>query len=94
MTLRNVALVGALILLVLCVFGLTVSLEWIPTTLMVAGLCVALAIERRHYGLAHKDRPGPDWQKTDEQFLDDVSGKLVQVWFNPKTGERRYVDGG
>jgi hypothetical protein len=94
MTLRTVALVGSLILLGLLVLGCFYSLEFLPITLMVATLSIALGLERRHYGLAQRDRPGPEWQKTEEQFLDDVSGRLVQVWYNPKTGERRYVDGG
>ena len=36
--------------------------------------------------------PGPDWQITDERFIDDESGKPVTVYIKPKTGERRYVE--
>ena len=32
------------------------------------------------------------WQLTDEKFVDPETGKLVTVWFDPGTGERRYVD--
>jgi hypothetical protein len=34
-----------------------------------------------------------DWQRTDEQFLDPSTGNRVEVMFNPRTGERRYVAG-
>ncbi|HUX32407.1 MAG TPA: hypothetical protein VMV51_00935 [Gemmatimonadaceae bacterium] len=30
------------------------------------------------------------WQATGERFLDPGSGKFVQVYFNPDTGERHY----
>ena len=35
--------------------------------------------------------PGADWQPTGETFRDEESGQWVKVWFNPRTGERRYV---
>ena len=35
---------------------------------------------------------GTGWQRTAERFVDPVSGKLVEVRYNPKTGERAYVD--
>ena len=35
-----------------------------------------------------------DWQPTAEKFIDDESGRPVTVWFNPKTGARRYVEAG
>ena len=33
------------------------------------------------------------WQRTDEQFFDPTSGDPVEVMFDPRTGERRYVAG-
>lgn len=33
---------------------------------------------------------GDDWQPTDERFVDPASGQLMQVFYNPRTGERRY----
>jgi hypothetical protein len=35
--------------------------------------------------------PGPDWQKTDERFVDPRSGETLEVWFHPRSGERAYV---
>ena len=34
---------------------------------------------------------GGDWQPTGETFRDEESGHWVKVWFNPGTGERRYI---
>jgi hypothetical protein len=33
------------------------------------------------------------WQHTDEQFIDPSTGDPVEVMFDPRTGERRYVTG-
>ena|ERR1700761_2966899 len=34
------------------------------------------------------------WQSTDERFIDPTSGQPVEVMFDPRTGERRYVAAG
>jgi hypothetical protein len=39
-------------------------------------------------------RPDGEWQSTRERFLDPSTGEAVDVLFNPRTGERRYVIGG
>jgi len=31
-----------------------------------------------------------DWQATGERFVDPGSGKLVEVYYDPKTGSRQY----
>jgi hypothetical protein len=54
-------------------------------------LLIAILFERRYHPAATKP-DGTEWIATDEQFVDDVSGKLVKVWYNPRTGERRYID--
>jgi hypothetical protein len=54
-------------------------------------LLVGLLIERWRYKRLTSSRPGPDWQVTDERFVDPETGKLVTVYFHPATGERRYV---
>jgi hypothetical protein len=33
------------------------------------------------------------WQRTGEKFIDPSTGDPVDVLFDPRTGERRYVDG-
>ncbi|HUD43943.1 MAG TPA: hypothetical protein VMR41_00165 [Patescibacteria group bacterium] len=32
------------------------------------------------------------WQKTGERFTDPSTGKLMDVHYNPKTGERNYKE--
>ena len=56
-------------------------------------LLVGLVVERWRYKKLNPTPPGPDWQMTDERFVDTESGKLVTVWFHPATGERRYISG-
>jgi uncharacterized protein (DUF58 family) len=34
-----------------------------------------------------------NWQRTDEKFIDPSTGDPVEVMFDPRTGERRYVAG-
>jgi hypothetical protein len=36
-------------------------------------------------------RPGSGWQATGERFEDPHSGKTLQVFYDPRSGERRYV---
>lgn len=36
-------------------------------------------------------RPGADSQPTSERFEDPQTGKTVQVFYDPRSGERRYV---
>ena len=31
------------------------------------------------------------WEPTSERFVDPQTGKTVQVFYNPRSGERRYV---
>lgn len=62
--------------------------------LICAGL---LAVGVFHEHLLYRSGKAPrggTWQPTAERFRDDESGALVTVWFNPVTGERRYVDQG
>ncbi len=54
-------------------------------------LVIGLAIERWRYKPLAARPPGPDWQMTDERFVDPETGKLVTVYFQPRTGERRYI---
>ena len=35
--------------------------------------------------------PGPDWKLTGERFVDPSSGETLEVWQDPKNGERAYV---
>jgi hypothetical protein len=71
------------------------------------GGIVAIALERMRYrseasepvtqppSRAGGDPPGTalprGFQRSDERFLDPSTGVLMRVWFDPATGERRYV---
>ena len=35
--------------------------------------------------------PGPGWQRTEERFVDPNTGETLEVWFDPASGERAYV---
>jgi hypothetical protein len=62
-----------------------------PLALWGAILAGGVLVERWRYQPLADDRPGRDWQATSERFVDPQSGRLVTVFFNPTTGERRYV---
>jgi hypothetical protein len=40
-----------------------------------------------------EEPPKGQWQRTGEQFFDPSTGNPVEVMFDPRTGERRYVAG-
>ena len=63
----------------------------IPLAVWGAILAGGVLVERWRHQLLAEDRPSRDWQATPERFVDPETGQLVTVFFNPKTGERRYV---
>jgi hypothetical protein len=52
-------------------------------------LLLATLFERWRYNNRNVSADG-DWQSTGERFVDPESGKLVEVLYDPKSGERRY----
>ncbi len=65
-----------------------------PIALPFAFVLIGLLIERYRYKTPSPDRPGAGWTDTGERFVDPESNRLVAVYFEPKTGERRYIDAG
>ena len=63
----------------------------IPLALWGAILAGGVLVERWRYQLLADNRPGRNWVATPERFVDPETGRLVTVFFNPTTGERRYV---
>src|SRR5207253_10841711 len=55
-------------------------------------LC-ALVVDRWRYKPVTGRPPGAGWVATNERFVDPESGKSVTVFYQPATGERRYVAG-
>ena len=47
--------------------------------------------ERVRYKPLEVVKPGAGFVPTDERFVDDETGKVVRVYLEPATGERRYV---
>ena len=92
--LRSVVLgLGCLLLL-----GALVSAYWhltpLSLELLVVGLVLAggVAFERWRYKPSVQGRPAPHWQPTGERFIDPETGRAVEVYFDPASGERSYVD--
>lgn len=63
-----------------------------PLVLILGLLMVVTAALEPRYGRADGRPRGPRWQPTEERFIDPETGKLITVWFDSETGERRYVD--
>jgi len=74
---------------VLALRGLFLAAGW----LLLNGLALTLGVlfERYRYKPLEVMAPGPGWQATGERFVDPHSGALVEVYFDPRLGERRYV---
>jgi hypothetical protein len=61
--------------------------------LVLGALIIAGLVLEPRYGRPRETTPPPSgvWLRTSERFVDDESGKLVEVWYNPATGQRRYT---
>lgn len=55
------------------------------------GVTTAVLVERRGYR-PRIDRDRGRWERTGERFIDPSSGHLIEVLYNPQTGQRDYVD--
>jgi len=85
---------------VLCLIGAVILLAAHVTTALVIylainGLVIAGAIlfERSSYR-SKADRTQGKWQPTGERFNDPTTGQIVEVYYNPQTGERDYRESG
>lgn len=67
--------------------------SWLAA-LMAAVFAAACVFERVRYRPIDPACPALPWEATLERFVDPESGRLVQVWQLPATGERCYVDAG
>ena len=85
--LAALAMVGAIGLLVSGVGVSTTVIIWIIVEAVI--LLLALLLERGRY--LPKASIGP-WESTSERFQDPTTGRWIRVEYNPRTGERRYVD--
>jgi hypothetical protein len=53
---------------------------------------IGTAFERWRYRQI-EEAPNGQWQRTNERFLDPSTGDPIDVMFDPRTGERRYIAG-
>ncbi len=81
---------------VLCIIGAIILLAAHVTIALVLylainGLIIAggIILERSSYR-SKADTTQGKWQSTGERFNDPTSGRIVEVYFNPQTGERDY----
>jgi len=90
--LRIFVLVAAMLFFTAALIGAAIDPSVWPTLIAATLLLAAILFERRRYGAAQARPVGGGWRETPERFVDDASGRLVAVWYNDATGERRYVD--
>jgi hypothetical protein len=66
---------------------------WLVLYLAVNGalLVGAVFLERKGYR-PRVDRARGEWRATGERFVDPTTGRMMEVRYNPATGERDYVE--
>lgn len=62
-----------------------------PLMSLGALLAASVLLEGRYRGTVGETAGRSTWQRTGERELDSETGRIVEVWFDPATGERRYL---
>lgn len=86
-TMIGIALAGLALILGVSILG-TVGLLAAVVVLLIASTLWGAATGRRKALSVLRD---PRFVRTDEVFLDHGTGRVMRVYADPKTGERRYV---
>jgi hypothetical protein len=73
------------------VASIAVGASMLPLVILPGLLVIVLLCERFLYKPILDVPPGAGWQRTPERFQDPKSGRIIVVFYNPRTGERRYV---
>ncbi|WP_267387755.1 hypothetical protein [Sphingomonas sp. GC_Shp_3] len=90
--LRTLVLVAAMLAFTAALIVVSfVPLQW-PLLVWTGVALFGILFERARYGSARRQPTGNTWRETPERFVDDASGRVMVVWFDAVTGERRYVD--
>ena len=90
--LRKLVLTLAL-LLALLGLGLLGHRLWAPG-LQVLAVAAVIFLGTAFESWRYRKGAGPhgaQWQHTDEKFADPISGEVMDVQYDPVSGERRYV---
>ena len=81
---------------ILCLIGAVILLAAGVTTALVIYLAIngvliagGILFERSGYR-SQVNRTQGKWQPTGERFNDPTTGQVVEVYYNPQTGERDY----
>jgi hypothetical protein len=82
----GVLLVVSGLVILLCTVG---GAGW-PVLVMGIVVLLGTVFERWRYRTVEDAAPVQS-QRTGESFLDPATGEPIQVYFDPRTGERRYV---
>jgi hypothetical protein len=92
--LRAVLFAIGVVLLIAASAAAFAGCRTVPLAAIGAILTLAVLFERYIYKPIRPEPPGPGWEQTTERFIDPRTGLSITVYFNPRTGERRYVGGG
>lgn len=78
----------------LALAGALLLLRGLPGGAQALGLGALILLgtlfERWHYR-PNSTQPGAGWEPTGERFEDPQTGKTMRVFYDPRSGERRYV---
>lgn len=89
------ALLGVAVLVFAAGLWLTVAGDAAghPLAFWGGGLLLAVLLENWRYR-SRRGAIDPGWVRTDERFVDPTSGESMEVWYDPRTGDRRYEKAG
>ena len=88
--LRAVMLAAALLFTLLGVWLVARGIPAPGLQLLGLGLLLAAGIAFERWRYRKSSPPGASWQATGERFEDPVTGKQVEVLYDPVSGERHY----
>lgn len=64
--------------------------EWVIIAVVVVGIVIAAFGWDRYRGNRRSSGNHDGFEPTDEVFVDPATGRQMQVWYNPATGQREY----
>jgi hypothetical protein len=86
-----IAIIGGLCAIAGILLLVTPSHSGLP--LLIIGILIVLSLFFEGRYRTAKVTNAETWEPTGEKFIDPGTGRLVEVDYDPKTGERRYRQG-